>query len=159
MPFYKGNYYSCDFIVLSEDYCWINLPNSLNSGWLDQQTPLQSGWFNMTSLSFSLDYSAWPETNSVNLFQSSDSLFLASTASDVLYWPAWTQEQTQVPWSALIIVNLNWLHRTQLNCLHAFPVFFLSRLSFLSVFLRAGYFLSLTHSCHIFLWFITLFAP
>jgi hypothetical protein len=60
----------------SETCYWISshLPQFfLIPGWLVQLsclalTPLKAGWFNMASLSFSLNRSAWPHTNFDNMF-------------------------------------------------------------------------------------------
>ena len=66
------------------------------------QTPLQDDWFNLASLSFSLNCSAWPQIHSgicSNLLACSCSL--ASTNSADQHCTARTHEQTQLQFTEL----------------------------------------------------------
>ena len=88
--------------------------------WL--KMPLQAGWFKLASLSFSLNFSAWPKTNIVNLLKSFASLFsgrplltcTAHTANPEQNEQNWTKWRER-DWTQLHSTGLHW---TGLNCTH-----------------------------------------
>lgn len=100
---------------------------------LQAQTPLQADWFHLASFRFSLNCFSWPQTNSGNLFYSSDFLFSGfnglcwcalnirnswrnsvplhcTPCTDSTYWTS-KLHWTEVNWQ-------NWLNSTQLNSTH-----------------------------------------
>ena len=112
----KFVFYSPDVIV-SEAYCWISSPflvlselwvaGSTQLFWL--KTPLHADWFNLASLSFSLNYSTW------------NTAWVPWTE---MQWPyklsrtAWTPlNSTACNWTATNYTKLN-LNQSPLHCLN-----------------------------------------